>query len=167
MKTVAGVGELSGDDGHDGGDAPVHQRGSETADDPQCDVRVVEDDEVVEVFERRESGAHRESENRRIDQERDPVPRDEHHDQRALQDFFHQRGDVARESGFANPGGGGDVLVDKQAGDGGQPAHHDHQGHRPQPHQLEAVEQHQGDQEREDRQQTECDAKTGMDDEHR
>ncbi len=69
----AGVQKLSRDDGHDRGDAAVHQSGTKAAHDPQRDVRVVEDKKVVEVLDRCETCPHREAENRRVNQESDPV----------------------------------------------------------------------------------------------
>ena len=67
------VGQRLGDDRGDGGDAAVHDRGPETANTHSGDVGVVEHREVVDVFERGETRADRESADGGIDEEPDPA----------------------------------------------------------------------------------------------
>ena len=65
------VGEHLRDHGEDRSDPAVHDRRAETADHPQCQTAVLEDEEIARVLHQREAGADREAEDGGVDQETD------------------------------------------------------------------------------------------------
>ena len=97
-RTSVSLDELLGDDGHHRADAAVHQGGTEAAHHPEGDAVLLEGHEIVDVLDRREAGADRKTDDRRVDEKGDPVARDEVDDDRALEDLFDQPG---RRSGRA------------------------------------------------------------------
>ena len=77
-----------GDDREDRGRAAVHDRGAEAAHHPHGHVRIRPHRQVVQVLHHREPGADGEPGDRRVDQERDALRADQHHDDECLQRFL-------------------------------------------------------------------------------
>jgi hypothetical protein len=77
--------------------AAMHDRGAEAAHQPSCDVGFGDREQIPNVLDHREPGAHGKARNRGVDFEAEPIAREEIDNWRRLQTFLDDRRDVARE----------------------------------------------------------------------
>ncbi len=147
------------EDREDGGRPAVHHGGAEAAHDPRPGARIRREVQVQEVLDHRESRADREPEDRGIDQESDPVCTHQQRDDQCLEELLDDGGSVAREGRELDRAGAKELAIDEIGRPGRQRARADHQHDGAQLHELVAVQEQQGGQEAEHRQQAEPGAK--------
>ena len=111
--------------------------------------------QVLHVLDEREAGAHREAEDRRVDEEADPLPREEVEHRQRLQQLLGDGRDVARERPAGDPARVQEPPVQPRPDEGRHGARQDQPDDRPERDQLEAVHQDEHAQKHEDRHERE------------
>jgi hypothetical protein len=157
------LGEKLGDDRHQGRDSTVHDRGAEATDQPHDDGGIRQILEVVGVLYRREAGSDGEAANRRIDEETDPIPQNQIDHHRGLERLLDDRRRLPRQTPSVELERLGYEEIEVEAHAGARGPRDEQKGDEPPRNELEALQPNERGQEGQDRQQSQRDPETRID----